>query len=481
MSDPILPLAVWEEGTLQNDVPANDNSLRLEALSREVLGTEDSPTSTNDGDVFIVGGSPSGDFATFDPDDLTIYRGGNWYAWAPVDGVVVNVAGSLFTYSGSSGWVGIGGGGGAVDSVNGQTGAVVLSLDDLDDVDAAAPSDGDVLTWDSVASEWVAEAPTGGGLTNWTDGLNSSGINASVPVASLTATNAATNVDAVFAAKGAGATAAQVADGTTTGGNKRGVRATDWQKSRSAAAQAATADYAAIGGGRNNTASSQGATVSGGETNAATGADSSIGGGSTNTASATNATVCGGSGNTASATYSTCVGGSGNVASGTYSTAMGDRATTRSISGAVARASGGLGNSVGDGQSLALVLTVYTNNTTPTVMKTNSAAAGANNQYRLENGTSAVVRGTVVARHSGGDTSTFEFVAAIKRGANAASTAMVAACTPVVVAADAGASTWALTVDADTTNGALRVSAVGEAGRGIYWVCDLYSIVEVKI
>src|SRR5690606_9227610 len=167
MSDPILPLAVWEEGTLQNDVPANDNSLRLEALSREGVGTEDSPTSSNDGDVFIVGGAPSGAFATFDPDDLTIYRGGNWYAWAPVDGVVVNVAGSLFAYSGSAGWAGIGGGGGgAVDSVNGQTGVVVLSLDDLDDVGAAAPSDGDVLTWDSGSSSWVPDAAGGGGMSN---------------------------------------------------------------------------------------------------------------------------------------------------------------------------------------------------------------------------------------------------------------------------------------------------------------------------
>lgn len=112
MSDPILPLAVWEEGTLQNDVPANDNALRLEAMSREVLGVEDSPTSTSDGDVFIVGGSPSGAFSTFDPNDLAIYRGGTWYAWAPVDGVVVNVAGALTQYSGSSGWVAVGGGGG---------------------------------------------------------------------------------------------------------------------------------------------------------------------------------------------------------------------------------------------------------------------------------------------------------------------------------------------------------------------------------
>lgn len=35
-------------------------------------------------------------------------------------------------------------------------------LDDLGDVDASAPNDGDVLTFDSGSSEWVPEAPTGG-------------------------------------------------------------------------------------------------------------------------------------------------------------------------------------------------------------------------------------------------------------------------------------------------------------------------------
>jgi hypothetical protein len=38
-----------------------------------------------------------------------------------------------------------------------------IDLDDLADVDAPTPSDGDVLTWDSGTSEWVNEAPAGGG------------------------------------------------------------------------------------------------------------------------------------------------------------------------------------------------------------------------------------------------------------------------------------------------------------------------------
>lgn len=51
--------------------------------------------------------------------------------------------------------------GSAVNSVNGLTGTVVLALDDIDDVDAAAPSDGDVLTWVAANSAWEP-APGGG-------------------------------------------------------------------------------------------------------------------------------------------------------------------------------------------------------------------------------------------------------------------------------------------------------------------------------
>lgn len=525
MSTPILPFAVWASGTNQNSIPANDNSLRNQILNGLVIGVEDdAPGGDADGDIYIVGDTPAGAFAAFDEFDLAIYMDGTWYAFAPTVGVVVNVAGALKRWDGSAY---VSAGGGAVDSVNGKTGAVSLALGDLSDVSASSPTTTYVLTWNG--SVWVPAAPSGGmsnpmttggdmivggasgtptrvaagtdghvwtmvagvpawaaptsggGLTNWADGLNSSSPNATVPVASLTASNAATNVDAALVAKGSGATTAQVADGTSAGGNKRGAGATDWQKSRTAAAQVASGNYSSIGGGRNITATGQGAAVGGGEAITASGANSTAGGGSGNTSSNTGSTVGGGIGNTSSGTYSTVPGGRNNVASGADSVAMGYMASTRSIAGAVARASGGLGNSAGDGQSMSLVLDTYTSNTTPTVLKSDSAGAGVNNQYRLENGSSAVVRGSVVARVPAGDSAMFDFVACIKRGANAASTTMVTACTPTVLAADAGASTWAITVDADTTNGCLRVSAVGESGKGIYWVCDLYSIVEVKL
>lgn len=59
----------------------------------------------------------------------------------------------------------------AVTSVAGRTGDVALVLDDLTDVDVASPADGDVLTWDDGAGEWVPAAPAGGGgyeVGEWT-------------------------------------------------------------------------------------------------------------------------------------------------------------------------------------------------------------------------------------------------------------------------------------------------------------------------
>ena len=60
--------------------------------------------------------------------------------------------------------------GGAVDSVNGQTGAVVLSLGDIDDVSTPSPADGQVLTYQS--GVWIAQAlPPSTGETNTASNL----------------------------------------------------------------------------------------------------------------------------------------------------------------------------------------------------------------------------------------------------------------------------------------------------------------------
>ncbi|MFT3991864.1 MAG: hypothetical protein QM680_10695 [Luteolibacter sp.] len=86
---------------------------------------------------------------------------------------------------------------------------------------------------------WIDAASGGGSLTNFSESVNSSSPNTSIPVVSLAATNAATNVDLALVPKGTGGFLLAVPDGATTGGNKRGNYAVDLQLYRTAAAQAA--------------------------------------------------------------------------------------------------------------------------------------------------------------------------------------------------------------------------------------------------
>lgn len=114
MSDPIYPLEPWQQNTLDNSVPANTNWLREEAINRRVLSksTTAQPGSPADGDVYIIPAGATGtQWSTFSQNDIAIYRGGTWYAYAPVPGVVANVAGTLEEYTTGGGWAALSSGG----------------------------------------------------------------------------------------------------------------------------------------------------------------------------------------------------------------------------------------------------------------------------------------------------------------------------------------------------------------------------------
>ena len=83
----------------------------------------------------------------------------------------------------------------------------------------------------------------------------------------------------------------------------------------------------------------------------------------------------------------------------------------------------------------------------------------------------------VVAREDAtGDCAAWEFKGAIKRdGSN--NTALVGSVTKTVIAEDAGATAWDVTVDADDTNESLRIQVTGEASHTIKWAAK-GSIVE---
>ena len=320
------------------------------------------------------------------------------------------------------------------------------------------------------------------GLTNFTEAVNTAAPNATVPVVSLTATNAATSVDVALVKKGAsGALLAQVPDNTSTGGNKRGNKAVDWQMDRAANTQVASQQNTVICGGANNTASDNYATVGGGQGNTASQDYATVPGGQNNTASG-DSSIAMGNGCTASGLYTVAMNvsttanatgatamGSSSVASGTYSVAMGNRGSTKGIPNCFAQ---GSSTSVGARQKRTFILTRDTTDATPVALTADNGAASSGNQVVLEDASHMGFYGILDVRENAtGDSKAIEFKGAIKRGANAAATALQGS----VAQADRGTpdagATWTVAFTADTTNGCLAITVTGEAAHSLRWTC----------
>lgn len=150
MSTPILPFAVWPSGSNQARIPANDNSLRHQILSGLVLNdaTTAQPGSPAEGDIYILPATHTGaQWAGFDEDDLVIFNGGTWYAFAPVEGVVVNLNGTLRQFI-SGAWAGAGGVGADADDVtydNATSGLTATDVQAAIDEIAAGGASGDFV------------------------------------------------------------------------------------------------------------------------------------------------------------------------------------------------------------------------------------------------------------------------------------------------------------------------------------------------
>ncbi len=276
-----------------------------------------------------------------------------------------------------------------------------------------------------------------------------------------------------------------------TYGPNTGVYQTGWI-SLNKSSPTASNFYSAIVGGDNHAASGAYSFIGGGTNNNASGTSSAVVGGSSNTAENTNAVVVGGTANIANSQQSAVVGGSGNVTTGLNAAVVGGNSNL--ASGQSAAVVGGnygttrvrIGNLVfpasaqpiaslvGATQLGLLLLGRQTTDATSTRLTSNPSAAGTTNQVILPNNSAYTFQGTCVANVTGGgDSSGWKFEGVIKRGANAASTALVAAVTPLVIAQDVGAATWVLAITADTTNGGIKVEVTGAAATTIRWVTKI--------
>lgn len=234
-----------------------------------------------------------------------------------------------------------------------------------------------------------------------------------------------------------------------------------------------------------NTALGPGAVVAGNVNSApVTGGSATIAGGVLNVASGNQSTISGGTQNIASKQNATIGGGNLNTANGDNSTISGGlNAITRGVTGAEVYASGVFAIQ-GDAQRGKYILRGITIGVAPAIQldSDGSGVPAATNQITLPNNSSyAIALGSIVAREvATGNTAVFAFIGAIKRGANAAATAIVAGPVVVVpVAVDAGAIAWAAAVTADVGIGCLNVTVTGEALKTIQWVCTVETVENV--
>lgn len=362
---------------------------------------------------------------------------------------------------------------------------------------------------------WASPA----GLAHFTESVNTAAPNATIPAVTLAATNAATHVDLVLAPKGtSGSLLADIPDNATSGGNKRGVQAVDWQLARGSATQVASGANSTIGGGTGNTAagtastvsggsgntissganngviaggtgnsitSGDGVVISGGGGNTASGARSliaggqnntvsgnyaSVVGGSNNNASGTNAAVLGGGFSTASGTKSVTLGGDLNIAGGENSVVSGYRGTARGLYGVQIQGASHYGN--GTAQSGRYLLVRQTTDATSTELTADNGAGSATTRIVLPNNSTYTFSGFITARSSGGLSKGWKVEGVIERGAAAANTVIITAAWSQI-GAEGGTEAWDVFFLGDTTNGSLKITGTGEAATTIRWLATI--------
>ena len=138
--------------TIATDLNAGDSLDGVTLAAGDRVLVKDQGTASQNG-IYIVGTTPVR-AADMDEDNevlgavVSVLAGGTnaGTAWR-----VTNTAATIVDTDAIV-WAAFGGGGAS-------------ALDDLTDVNAPTPSDGDVLTWDSTPGEWVASPPGAGGDT----------------------------------------------------------------------------------------------------------------------------------------------------------------------------------------------------------------------------------------------------------------------------------------------------------------------------
>lgn len=180
--------------------------------------------------------------------------------------------------------------------------------------------------------------------------------------------------------------------------------------------------------------------------------------------------------------------GPATAASGSYSIAIGDNASTFSRSFAIAKGYYSRAENLGDEVVNISAQTAYPNiakyvdngwyGVTTDSNLTELFLQGTTSRYTIPASSAVAFRILVTAINgSSYDTKAWEITGLIKR--NNANTTTLVGVSPSIIANDAGAAAWAVSVDADDINDALRIRVQGQVAANIRWAAKLETT-EVK-
>ena len=281
---------------------------------------------------------------------------------------------------------------------------------------------------------------------NFDQAIYTASPNNTINVVQIAAKGSGTNIGFALSPKGTGYISAQLADGTTTGGNARGARAIDLQMVRGSAA---------------HVASGTGSVVIGGTSNAATG-DNSFASGNGNNATGAGAVAFGAS-CVASGTNSFAV-NNFNQATGEASAAFG-RGSLAHRRGMVTFCSGGFATA-GDAQAFNQCVFGKTTTNSGVALTLNGAGTG-----RITLQTNSVIHAIVTivgSKSDGSAVASYLRQVTIKRVGN--TTSLVGTVNTIGTDEAAGTS---VAITADDTNDALIITPTGISGETWRWVASV--------
>lgn len=106
---------------------------------------------------------------------------------------------------------------------------------------------------------------------------------------------------------------------------------------------------------------------------------------------------------------------------------------------------------------------------------TDSVASSSTSQLTLVNNSAVSYEGNIIARDIvNGNSKHWKIAGLIKRGSTASTTTLVGSQSIVSSFADTGASAWTISLSADTTIGALAISATGSGTNTIRWTAHIF-------